>query len=107
MRLTIISDDKTVGVDGEFYLNVDLTGLDSTIHAVQWYGEYGEIEYKTKYENNILVKPKNLLINDVTPYKFAVDAWQAAKSFALEQKAIADAAMAEEANRLALINTEP
>ena len=102
MRLTIISDDKTVGVDGEFYLNVDLTGLDSTIHAIQWYGEYGEVEYKTKFESGVVVKPANMLITDLTQYQFVIDAWNAANNLALEQKAIAT-----EENRLALISAQP
>ena len=83
MRLTIIADDRNVGVDGEFYLDIDLTGLDPTIHAVQWYGEYGEVEYKPRFENGAIVKPANLLITDVTQYQFAVDAWAAKKTLVL------------------------
>lgn len=80
MRLTIIADDKRVGVDELFFEPIELPQLDSTIHAVQWYGEYGEIEYKTRFENGALVRPANLFITDVTPYQFAVDAWNTAKA---------------------------
>ena len=79
MKLTIIADDKAVGINSEFFDSLDLPQLDSTIHAVQWYGEYGEVEYKTRFENGALVKPANVLITDVTSFQFAVDAWNAAK----------------------------
>jgi hypothetical protein len=46
---------------------------------VQWYGEHGEIEYKTRFENGALVKPANVLITDLTPFQFAIDAWNVAK----------------------------
>lgn len=79
MRLTIIADDGAVGIDGEFFSQLDLSQLDASIHAVQWYGEHGEVEYKTRFENGALVKPANVLITDVALYQFAVDAWDAAK----------------------------
>lgn len=79
MKLTIVADDGAVGVDGEFFAPLELPQLDSTIHAVQWYGEYGEVEYKTRLENGAIVKPANKLITDVTPFQFAIDAWNIAK----------------------------
>lgn len=79
MRLTIVADDNAVGVDGEFFSGLDLAQLDASIHAVQWYGEYGEVEYKTQFQNGASVKPSNVLITDAAPYQFAVDAWTAAK----------------------------
>lgn len=46
-RLTIVPEDKFISVDGEQLLNVqqNLTWIDSNVSAVQWYGDYGEIEY--------------------------------------------------------------
>lgn len=79
MRLTIVSDDNAVGIDGEFFSGLNLSALDKTIHAVQWYGEYGEIEYKTKLENNILLKPANVLIKDIISFQFAIDVWNLSK----------------------------
>lgn len=79
MRLTIVADDGAVGVDGEFFTPIDLSQMDLSIHAVQWYGEYGEVEYKTRLENGAFVKPANVLITDAAPYQFAVDAWTVAK----------------------------
>jgi hypothetical protein len=75
MKLTIVADDKKVGVDGVFFDDIELPQLDPMIHAVQWYGEYGEIEYKPRLENGAIVKPANLLITSITPFQFAIDAW--------------------------------
>ena len=80
MKLTIVADDSAVGVDGEFFSELALPQLDPTIHAVQWYGEYGEVEYKTVFANGTLTKPSNQTITDVSPFQFAVDAWNDAKS---------------------------
>jgi len=52
-RITIINnDDGTVDVmvNGENVENVPTTNLDSTIHAVQWYGDHGEVEYNDHNE---------------------------------------------------------
>jgi hypothetical protein len=80
MKLTIVADDKRVGVDDLFFEPVELSQLNPAIHAVQWYGEYGEIEFKTVFTNGTLTKPKNQLITDIAPFQFAVDAWNAAKT---------------------------
>lgn len=96
MKLTIVADDKRVGVDNEFIDPIELPQLNPTIHAVQWYGEYGEVEYKTRVENGKLVKPENLLITDMSQFQFAVDAWNTAKA-EMEAERLA----AEEAARLA------
>jgi hypothetical protein len=80
MKLTIVADDGAVGIDGKFFSKLDLSQLDSTIHAVQWYEEHGEVEYKERIENGTPVKPANVLINNVTLYQFAIDAWNAAKT---------------------------
>lgn len=85
MRLTIVADDGAVGVDGEFISGLNLSALDPTIHAVQWYGEYGEVEYKTVFAGGVITKPSNEIITDATPYQFAVDAWNIAKEAAEAQ----------------------
>lgn len=46
MRIVIVPEDRKVSVDGdvtEFNFNID-----PDIHAVQWYGDRGVIEYKSK-----------------------------------------------------------
>jgi hypothetical protein len=80
MILVIVADDKRVGVDGLFFEPVELPQLDPTIHAVQWYGEYGEVEFKTVFANGALTRPQNQLITDITPFQFAVAAWNAKKA---------------------------
>jgi len=95
MRLTIIADNNCVGVDGEYFASLDLSQLDPSIHAVQWYGEYGEVEYKTCFEGGVLVKPANLLITDITPYQFAVEAWSVEKTKVLAEREAAMAAFTE------------
>jgi hypothetical protein len=44
MRLTIIPEDKVIGIECEF-LNINCSWIPSNIHAVQWYDTWGEIEY--------------------------------------------------------------
>lgn len=92
MRLVIIADDARVGIDALNYDGLDMSQLDPSIHAIQWYGEYGEVEFKTKFENGQIVKPQNQIITDVTPYQWAIDAWNVAK--AADDAAVA-AALAE------------
>jgi hypothetical protein len=48
MRLTIVIADKSVGKDGEFYSDLDLPqcGIPTGIHALQWAGDVGFIEFE-------------------------------------------------------------
>jgi len=47
MRLSIIPSDKLIAIDGETLLDieVDMSWIPSNVHAVQWYGDHGQIEY--------------------------------------------------------------
>ena len=52
-RITIINNDNgtvDVNLNGKNVNNVPTTNLDSTIHAVQWYGDHGEVEYSDHNE---------------------------------------------------------
>ena len=69
MRVTIISDDGVVGIDGEFR-QFDLSGLDPNIHAVQWDGATGHVEFKDR-------SPQRTLI-DISAFQSFIDAWTAA-----------------------------
>ena len=91
MKLTIIADDRMVGIDGVFLCPLDLSLLDPSVHAVQWNENVGEVEYKTRFEDGVFVKQVNTRIHDMTPYAFAVDAWHAAS---------AELALAEAAHQL-------
>ena len=69
MRVTIIADDGKVGVDGVFRA-VDLSTLDPNIHAVQWDGASGHIEFKDRSLEQ--------RIADISAFQPFIDAWTAA-----------------------------
>lgn len=69
MRLTIIVPDNMVGIDGVFY-EIDLKDkVPTNLHALQWYGDYGEEEYNNKGI------PENKNISDISPYQIVIDEW--------------------------------
>lgn len=70
MQVTIVPPDSIVGVDGVFY-RVDMTGIRAGIHAVQFDGVAGEIEFVDKTNMN---EP----ITSLTEFQAIVDRWQAA-----------------------------
>ena len=53
MKLTIIPADGSVGEDGKFYLELDLSScnIPADIHALQWQDTAGWIEFNTPIEN--------------------------------------------------------
>jgi hypothetical protein len=69
MRVTIIADDGKVGVNGVFRA-VDLSALDTNIHAVQWDGAKGHVEYRDR-------SPETALAS-LSAYQSFIDAWTAA-----------------------------
>lgn len=75
MRYTIIADDKLVSVDGEAKSPVEFS-VDTSIHAVQWYGNFGEIEFKSEFVDGAIVKPANEVFTDEARFQPALDAWQ-------------------------------
>jgi hypothetical protein len=56
MLLTIIKDDNFISIDGNGLLNIeqDLSWIPDDVHALQWYGDYGEVEYKD-YKPNLRI----------------------------------------------------
>lgn len=48
MKLTIVPDDRLVGIDSIFYYDIqqDLSWIPSNVHAVHWYDTWGEVEYR-------------------------------------------------------------
>jgi hypothetical protein len=79
MKLVIIADDARVCVDSVCYDELSMGALDPTIHAVQWNGLYGEVEYKSVFENGQITKPQNQVITSIDSYQWAVDAWNITK----------------------------
>lgn len=71
MRLTIIPVDNTVYVEGIAYAGIDMTWIPEIdgkqIHAVQWYGGHGEIEFVGPEEN--------LKIRELGQFQKAFDLW--------------------------------
>lgn len=78
MRVTIIPEDGFVSVDGKGYGSLDLSFMESDIHALQWYDTDGEVEYQDDRGR----ATRNEQITDLTPYQPALDAWQVAKDAA-------------------------
>ena len=77
MRVTIIPIDGFVSIDGFGFSGLDLSSIDSSIHAVQWYENYGEIEIKDPVTNRMI---ENVEITSLDQFQFVIDAWNAAKT---------------------------
>ena len=77
MRLTIIPDDGSVCVDGVGFPGLDLSFMDASVHAVQWYETHGEIEVKDPATGRMIA---NEVITSIDAFQPAIDVWQAAKT---------------------------
>lgn len=64
MKLTIIPVDGSVGEDGKFYINLDLAScnIPSDVHALQWDGMAGSIEFNTPIPNQDITTLPNWAI---------------------------------------------
>jgi len=82
MRATIIRADNSVIIDGMQFQIGAVAMLPADVHAVQWYGSRGEIEYKFLHCEHCGTgsKKPNEAISDFSPYQPLVDAWTAAKA---------------------------
>jgi len=78
MRVTIIPSNGFVSIDGEGFSELDLSFIDTSVHAVQWYGTDGEIEQKDTRGRMIA----NVSIDSIEQFQPALDLWQAAKTAA-------------------------
>jgi hypothetical protein len=76
MRMMILADDKRVAIGNEGYDNLDLSFLDPTIHAVQWYDTHGEVEHKDPATGKMTANREILNIDE---FQQAITVWQAAK----------------------------
>jgi len=83
MKFTIIPDDGFVSKDGAGYTGLTFT-IDGTVHAVQWYEDFGEIEYKTSIVAGKTAKPANEGIIEFDRFTAALDAWQVALNLEIE-----------------------
>jgi hypothetical protein len=81
MRLTIVPDDGAVYKDRVSYSGLSLPFVPSNVHALQWYGEYGEIEFKSSFVDGRIVKPENEVITTLPSWADqAVAAWEEANT---------------------------
>lgn len=75
MRITVVKDDAAVSVDGKGFGGLDLSFLPDGIHAIQWSGAQGEIEWRDP-------ETKKAVANEpitTLPYQDQImAAWQAA-----------------------------
>lgn len=68
MRVTVIFDDRCIGVNGTFYFFSEQEWtFDEDYHAIQWYTNHGEIELRTT--------DPNIEINDFSTISHFVDKW--------------------------------
>ena len=79
MRVTIIRHDGFVSVDGHGIGGIDMSGLSPSIHALQWYGQTGEVEYATDRFNEE--------ISDLSPFQFIIDRWTEARDWLANKEA--------------------
>jgi hypothetical protein len=82
MRVTIVPVDGVVSINGELYSGLDLSFIDSSINAIQWYANTGEIEIKDERGSII----SNIVFNDLDQFQPAIQAWTNQKN-KLEQEA--------------------
>ena len=70
--LTIIKDDKYVAVDGLGIHNIDVSSLAANIHAIQFDGTNGHIEYNDGTNNED--------ITSISAYSAITDLWTSTKA---------------------------
>ncbi len=89
MRFTLIVPDGTMAIDDVGH-QINVSSAPSGLHAVQWYGAWGEEEWSD--ERGRIVR--NQEITEPSPYQWAIDAWTVAEQEAQEAQAAATAASA-------------
>lgn len=77
MRITIIPSSGIVSINGETYGGLDLSWIDPSINAIQWYKTYGDLEIRNPTTGRM---EDNQLINSLVPWQQALDQWAAAKA---------------------------
>jgi hypothetical protein len=79
MKVTIIPMDGLVSIDGVGFGSIDLSGVNPSVHAVQWYDTYGVVEFKEFFLDGEITKPQNQLIASFSEYEPVLVLWQEAK----------------------------
>jgi hypothetical protein len=94
MRATIVSEGGVVNVDGVIFGGLDLSFMDASVHAVQWYETHGEIEVKDPVTGRMIA---NEVITSIDAFQPAIDVWQAAKTAEEEAEVARQLAAEQEA----------
>jgi hypothetical protein len=75
MRLSVIAGDATVYLDGVPMMGLDLSCVPADVHALQWHGDKGEIEYVAGD-----TKPANTAVLELPSWaEQAIQKWNEAK----------------------------
>lgn len=87
MRATIIPSDGFCSVDGVGFNGVDMTSVAPEVHAVQWYGTFGEVEVQDPLTGKMV---GNEEIDSLNEYQPVLESYWAIRSSieAVEQKEI-------------------
>lgn len=72
MRVTIIVDGGFCAVDGVGYFGLDMSTVPTSVHAVQWFGESGWVEFVDVLGE---AKKPNEAIVSMAPYEAVLAAW--------------------------------
>lgn len=108
MRLTIVTADNAVYVDGNSYSSLDLSncGIPENVHALQWYDSYGEVEFKRQFVDGQIIHPTNEILTELPSWATtAKSVWDAAKIAFEEAQRIAAEQVALEQAALEAANT--
>lgn len=109
MKLTIIRDMGLVHIDGRGYDELDMTGIPEEIHALQWDGEKGEVEYIDDRPNESVsvmpswasAKSSEVYAKLVADDKAEADAKAAHEAYLASDQYVKDTAIAEAKDYLA------
>lgn len=89
MHVTVIFEDKTIGVDGLFYVFDSVTPADANHRVIQWGGETGVIE---------VLEGDRVWLDDFAPVQAYLDQWTAHDDKVKAAAAAAAAAAEADAN---------
>jgi len=76
MKMSVHCETHTVYVDGEPRVVCKKVKMPDGVHAIQWWGARGEVEF---VEDNKGRRPENEEFFDLKPYQYLVDAHAKAK----------------------------
>lgn len=94
MKITIIPQDGVVSIDGVSRSGIDLSSIDPSFHAIQWFGEDGEIEIKNARDKHI----ENREITSFDEFAFVIPLWEAADAEVKKKQAEFEAILKEHEN---------